>query len=83
MLPVEYGSAVVFDTVNLGNVYASFSYDGVYTSGDDGETWSSANIGLPTRQINTLAVDSNGGIVYAGTEGFGIYVSYDGGQTWN
>ena len=83
VLPVEYGSAVVFDTVNLGAVYASFSYDGVYVSGDDGESWSSANVGLPTVQINTLAIDSADGIVYAGTEGYGIYVSYDGGQTWN
>ena len=69
--------------MNLGIVYASFSYNGVYVSGDDGESWSPANVGLPTRQINTLAIDSDDGIVYAGTEGAGTYVSYDGGQTWN
>jgi len=81
-LDVPYGSAIVFDAANPGSVYASFGYNGVYASNDGGETWSPANAGLPTLQINALAIDSANGILYAGTEGAGIFVSYDGGQTW-
>jgi photosystem II stability/assembly factor-like uncharacterized protein len=55
----------------------------VYTSSDGGATWSSDNVGLPTININAMAVDSQNAIVYAGTDSSGIYVSYDGGQTWN
>jgi photosystem II stability/assembly factor-like uncharacterized protein len=82
-LGTSYGTAIVFDTANPGTMYASFYYNGVYASNDGGETWYSANTGLPTVNINAMVVDSQNGIVYAGTDGSGIYVSYDGGQTWN
>jgi photosystem II stability/assembly factor-like uncharacterized protein len=77
-----YTTALAFDTANPGTIYASFFYQSVYVTNDGGESWSPSGEGLPTFNINDLAVDSQNGIVYAATGTSGIFVSYDGGQTW-
>ena len=67
------------------------SGDGIYKSGDGGQTWK--NIGLrESRQISRIVVDpGNSAIVYVAVLGHaygpnperGVYKSSDGGASWN
>jgi len=53
---------------------------GIYKSTDDGQTWFTANTGIPINTyVNSLIID--GGNVYAGTSN-GFYISTNSGASW-
>lgn len=54
--------------------------NGVFRSGDDGQTWSAANSGLQLKNISSFA--GSGNDLFAGTYGDGIYLSSNGGTSW-
>jgi hypothetical protein len=67
--------AVCVDTVNPNVVYGAGEY-GVYSSTDAGETRQPFNTGLPTSDIQYLALRSGpSGVLYAGTNGRSIYMT--------
>jgi hypothetical protein len=64
---------------------------GLFTSADNGETWSATNIGIADLRVTCLAEKSSSGQLYAGTDfntteqdttQSGVYTSSDGGMTW-
>lgn len=58
--------------------------DGIWRSGDLGQTWWESNEGLAERHVRSLACHPDDPeFVYAGTEPAAIFVSQDGGQTWS
>jgi photosystem II stability/assembly factor-like uncharacterized protein len=58
------------------------TYGGVYKSIDNGITWSSINNGLPSREVNSLVINSAGNL-FLGIYEEGIFFSSDEGDTWN
>jgi photosystem II stability/assembly factor-like uncharacterized protein len=67
--------ALAVDPLNPGTLYAGgfvtygcFCSTGVYKSTNDGETWSSFNIGLTNLQVNQLEFDRSGKFLHAATE---------------
>lgn len=66
-----------------GELILAGTRDGVYRSGDQGQTWWESNEGLGHRHIRWLALHpARPGLALAGTEPAAIYRSEDGGQTW-
>jgi photosystem II stability/assembly factor-like uncharacterized protein len=56
---------------------------GVYRSIDKNQNWKQVNSGLPSMQINTLAIDPNNPkVLYAAPYNYGIYKTTDGGASW-
>ena len=73
---------VVLDAQNPGTLYSFDSYSGVSKSTNGGASWSTANSGLPSTRVNSLAIDSQDSrTLYAGTLS-GLYKSTDGGANW-
>lgn len=71
------------DTVNLLRIYAS-TPDGVFVSGDDGQTWSSLNAGMAGVNTSSVLVDPYlPNQLYAATNGQGVYSSSNLGSDWN
>ncbi len=66
-------SDIVFDPTNPQNVYAADRFSGVYRSQDGGQSWQAFNDGLLMRDVNKLAISSDGAHLYAATEGGGVY----------
>jgi photosystem II stability/assembly factor-like uncharacterized protein len=57
------------------------SYNGIYSSSDNGNNWLSSNSGLP--QFNfTYTLVNNGSNIYAGND-YGVYLSTNNGINWN
>jgi photosystem II stability/assembly factor-like uncharacterized protein len=54
-----------------GTVYAA-TEEGVYTTSDDGLSWSAINSGLASTDVRTLYIGPSGDL-YAGTRGYGFY----------
>lgn len=86
-LPTQrtWSSAFAFpaaDTVLLG------TDQGIWRSTDAGQTWQTANTGLPRAAFNDLppgvrTLLVQGGMVYAGLTEQGVFLSGDGGRTWH
>jgi photosystem II stability/assembly factor-like uncharacterized protein len=55
--------------------------EGILLSTDNGESWRTANKGLPAKTIVNCLVASASG-VFAGTQDFGIFLSTTGGKSW-
>lgn len=53
---------------------------GVWSTTDDGTTWTQVNTGLTTLDVRALAL--NGTTLYAGTNGGGVFRTADNGTTW-
>ncbi len=53
---------------------------GVWSTTDNGTTWTQVNTGLTTLDVRALAL--NGTTIYAGTNGGGIFRTADNGTTW-
>ncbi len=95
--PFESVLAVAVDPVAISTVYiatgeymagwggwgaGSGTAPEVLRSDDGGATWTSANMGLPSDGVRSLAVDPHvSGTLYAGTE-TGVYRSRDSGRSW-
>lgn len=79
-------TALAFDPVQAGTVYAGTQWGGLFKSVDGGSTWSSANgTGLQVlNRVSSLAIDpSSTSTLYVGAPCSGIYKSLDGGQSWS
>lgn len=69
-----------------GNTIFAGCNEGVYTSSDDGNSWTAKNTGLPDKglpdkpYVNCIAVKDN--IVFIGTDGHGVFRSTDNGNSW-
>lgn len=77
-----FDGAYVFDVLRTsrGNLLAA-SEEGIFVSGDDGETWERAEIPSDGRQRTALTEDPEGRL-FAGTTA-GVLRSSDGGTTWS
>ena len=57
--------------------------DGVFRSGDQGQTWEAASNGLTARHVRWMAYHPDiSDLEFAGTEPANIFVSHDGGESW-
>ena len=66
--------SIVFNPIaSTHQVYAASNATGFYVSNNDGNTWSQYNNGLSTREVQSLAVTSDGSALYAATNGGGIF----------
>jgi photosystem II stability/assembly factor-like uncharacterized protein len=63
------------------NVYVATFTDGIYRSGDGGDSWSQINNGL-TNLLGRALVVNSAGHVYAGTDFGGVFRSTDNGANW-
>ncbi len=69
---------MVWDPVNTNNVYLAAT-NGIWKSGDAGETWTQKKTGRAT----AIVIDKNApSTLYAAIESSGIYKSIDNGQKW-
>jgi photosystem II stability/assembly factor-like uncharacterized protein len=73
MNPEATVSDIVFDPSDAQVMYATDRMSGVYRSTDGGATWRGINSGLRLRDVNALAISSDGQHLYAGTEGEGVF----------
>jgi len=73
MNPEAAVSDIVFDPTNTQVMYATDHMSGVYRSTDGGATWRAINAGLRMRDVNALAISSDGQHLYAATEGEGVF----------
>jgi photosystem II stability/assembly factor-like uncharacterized protein len=58
------------------------SSQGLYSSGDDGQTWASVGGGLPSGSVGALAGDAHQPDAYYAVVENNVYVSTDNGKTW-
>lgn len=66
-------------------ILAGTFQDGIFRSGDAGQSWRASSHGLFDHSVNCLAASpsfADDGVVYAGT-GSGIYRSENGGKLWH
>jgi len=57
--------------------------EGVFRSGDEGQTWGEASNGLTARHVRWMAYHPDiSDLEFAGTEPAGIFVSHNGGDSW-
>lgn len=65
---------------SFGAYILVITYDGLYLSDDNGDSWADLNVDIPDRSINSIAlVDST---ILAATQNGGAYRSDDLGQNW-
>jgi photosystem II stability/assembly factor-like uncharacterized protein len=60
-------------------VFAGTSVSGIYSSTDNGDSWSEMNTGLTNKSVHAITID--GSNLYAGTSG-GVFLSTDNGASW-
>ena len=76
-------TSVLTDPNKPNIVYGGHFQRGIFKSYDQGQTWNEKNKGLPTKQIQSLAIHPrHSDILYAGTYGKGVYLSRNGGDSW-
>jgi ligand-binding sensor domain-containing protein len=75
-----YGGSVRCAVVSNANIFIG-TLRGVYTSANNGASWTFASNGLPTVEIFSLATD--GSNIYAGTRDKGLFLSTNNGQSWS
>jgi hypothetical protein len=62
-------------------VFVATMGEGVLKSDDNGETWISANVGIPTDSIYSIV--RKGNLLFVGTVRNGLYMSANGGTDWS
>ena len=76
-------SAFASDSSRPSLLYVGDFGKGILKSVDGGETWKSADRGLPADGIRAIAIDpSNPAVVYAGLDHSGVFRADDGGGSW-
>jgi photosystem II stability/assembly factor-like uncharacterized protein len=65
-------TAFAFPPAEPGVVYVAIRGQGIFASGDDGETFRAVNAGLPSYSAPAMAVSADSSTVYAATPG-GLY----------
>lgn len=75
---------LLFDPASDDTLWCGVEIDGVYRSGDGGESWSRLTAGLKSDDIHGLAVTGggNGARRVFATTNKGLHVSEDEGQSW-
>ncbi len=66
--------------VVVGTTLFAGTNSGMWSTTDNGTTWTQINSGLTTTDVRALAV--SGTTLYAGTNGGGVFRSSDNGATW-
>src|SRR5665213_191474 len=70
-----------------GRVFAAMDGKGIFSSTDNGSSWSPANSGIPGDYLTSLAASSNGQIFAVLNDSWhhrkGLYRSTDHGASWN
>jgi len=64
------GKCIAVNPSNSNEVFAGAW--GIYYSSDGGATWKDLSEGLPSKSVNSIAVDPAARVVYVGTSGGGI-----------
>jgi photosystem II stability/assembly factor-like uncharacterized protein len=74
-LPAELSiKSIIFDPVHPDEIMYTGAFNGgVFRSMDGGKTWTAINNGLLNREVNQLAISSDGLHLYAATEGAGVF----------
>ena len=78
---------VAVDPLQPEFIYCGTSDSGLWYSGDAGESWHPAGLGISASRVYSVAVSrveraEGKGVVYAGTEPSAIFRSEDSGETW-
>ncbi len=77
-------TALGVDSSSPSQVYTGFYRDGIFRSGDKGESWTESNNGFSTRSISSVQVNPQDSTkVYAVESETGVYHSRDAGLTWS
>jgi photosystem II stability/assembly factor-like uncharacterized protein len=63
-----------------GRIYVGTRSSGIYSSSDDGKTWSQKINGLTALRVTSINVIW--GILYVGTNGGGVFSTTDKGESW-
>lgn len=75
-------NAIVVDPGDRADLYVS-NREGVFKSKDRGMTWENRSVGLPSRNVLSMASSRiPPTLLYAGTNGSGLLRSRDGATTW-
>ena len=68
-------------TASSDYLFAGSGSNGLYRSGNNGNSWEASNSGLTIPDI--LTITSSGSNLFAGTYGRGVFLSTDNGNSWN
>jgi len=79
---VPFAFDVAVDPQDPQRVYVAGTGGKLFRSDDGGQTWTSANRGLPLIDVQALACDPRTGDLYAALERDGVYRSSDQGANW-
>jgi photosystem II stability/assembly factor-like uncharacterized protein len=80
----DLSGSYVTSVIAEGGMVLAGTKDGLFRSGDGGDSWQEVNEGLSIRHIRWLAADpKNPQRIFAGSEPAGIFLSKDSGFTWN
>lgn len=86
-----FAGALDFLFLPTGDLLAACEM-GVFTSPNNGASWSALNNGISTMQTRSIALNTTNGFLYAATDinvatgdttGIGIYLSVNNGATWS
>lgn len=87
------GERIAVDPYNADIVYVGTRYDGLWMTGNGGQSWSqvaavpagTAPTGITNVEFDYSAGSANGKakVIYVGVEGSGVYKSTNGGTSWS
>ncbi len=74
-----YGGRIYSSVAAVGKIFVGTD-NGVFSSTDNGATWTAANTGM--ERISIVALATDGTNLFAGGEANGVFFSSNGGATW-
>ncbi|MEO1259719.1 MAG: T9SS type A sorting domain-containing protein [Bacteroidota bacterium] len=76
-----FNLTLIYQIRQIGNNIFACGSGNFYQSDDNGETWGTANAGIPTTNFSRSIIEaSNGNLI--GSTFRGMYISSDSGETW-
>ena len=82
-LVFPFGIVNLYSITSIGStLFAGTSYDGVYSSTDNGSSWNAANEGMGPKNVRAITTTNSSALI-AGTHYVGMYRSTDMGVSWN